>query len=427
MKTSKFGLKLALCVGPMLVGDLMAEESWPRFRGPDGLGVAADQNVPVTFSEKTLAWSVELSGPGSSSPMIWGDALFLTVEDRKKGTMALVCLDAKTGKERWDEVLKTGNYHTHKMNNLASASPCVDGDVVVVSWFDSKKGTVMLTAYSHGGEKRWDYEVGSFEASHGLSMQPVIEDGLVVYSNLHQSGGSVAAIDVKTGKPKWRVEFPENADKTTYSTPLVRELHGSDKKEVVIASMTLGVRGLDFESGEENWKLADVFIQRTIVSPVDILEGSGARDSLLMVGCKNGVLIAVRPADAKAGGTPEVAWKFGSKTPYVPTPVSDGETLYVLDDGGNLSAVDPVNGEVRWKERLMANFYASPLLIGGKLYCVSREGELYVSEVGKKFKQLSTLDLKPADDVAWVDATPAVAHDSLYLRVGARLDCHRVK
>ena len=424
-KGMRNGLKVALLVGPLLAGELGAEESWPRFRGPDGTGVAGDQSVPVKFDETTLAWSVDLAGPGTSSPVVWGDALFLTGEDRKRGEVTLQCLDAKTGAKRWLKVLKTGDYHTHNMNNLASATPCVDGDVVVLGWFDGKKKVVMLTAYSHGGEKQWDYEVGDFKASHGISMQPVIEDGRVVYANLHQAGGSVAALDVKTGKPVWRTEFPENADKTTYITPLVRKLHGSDEKEVVIASMTLGVRGLDFATGKENWSLTGVFIQRTIVSPVDILAGSGAKDSLLMVGCKNGILIAVRPADAKADGSAEVAWKFGKKTPYVPTPVSDGETLYVLDDGGNLSAVDPVSGEVRWKERLMANFYASPLLIGGKLYCLSREGELFVAEVGEKFEALSTTDLKPADGVSWVDTTPAVAHDSLYVRVGARLDCYR--
>lgn len=307
--------------------NLGAEGHWARFRGPDGSGVVADQNVPDSFDAKTLAWSVPLPGPGSSSPVLWGDAVFSTGEDKAKGEVRLVCLDAKTGEQRWSKALPTGKYRTHSMNNAAASTPCLAADLVVVSWYDSKKKLAMLSAFSHGGEKRWDYEVGSFKGSHGLNLQPVIEDGRVVVAHLHQGGGYVAALDGNNGKPLWKTDYPEK----------------------------------------------------------------------------------------------------GKKTPYVPTPVSDGGTLYVLEDGGNLSAVDPLSGEVRWQERLMANFYTSPLLIGGKLYCLSREGELFVAEVGKKFTLLSTSDLKPGENVKWVDATPAVAHDSLYVRIGARLDCYREK
>jgi outer membrane protein assembly factor BamB len=419
------GLFGALHAALLLGGPLGAVETWARFRGEGGLGVAADQTVPTVLDEKAKAWSVPLPGPGSSSPVVWGEALFVTGEDRKKGEVTLVCLNAKSGKEQWSKKLHTGEYHVHNMNNFASASPAVSADVVVVSWFDAAKGLVMLSAYAHDGEKKWDYEVGEFKASHGLSMQPVIEGNQVVYCNLHQAGGSVAALDAKTGDQIWRKDYPENADKTTYATPLIRKVHGSEGMEVVVASMTLGVRGLDLKTGNENWALNGIFNQRTIVSPVDILAGSGARDSLLTVGCKNGTFIAVRPPDAKKSGAAEVAWRFGKKTPYVPTPVSDGETLYVLEDGGTLTAVAALTGEVKWKERLMANFYASPLLIGGKLYCLSREGEMHVAEVGDKLKVLSTADLKPGEEVDWADATPAVAHNSLYVRLGSRLDCYR--
>jgi outer membrane protein assembly factor BamB len=122
-----------------------------------------------------------------------------------------------------------------------------------------------------------------------------------------------------------------------------------------------------------------------------------------------------------------VAWRLEKNAPYVPTPVSDGKTLYVLSDGGVLQALDPSSGELRWQERLPGNFYASPLLIGGKLYCASREGEVFVAEVGGKFKLLATSDLHPGDEVAFADATPAVAHNCLYVRLGARMDCYRAK
>jgi len=423
--TTQFGLHGMLLLTVLTGGLLQAEERWPRFRGPGGSGVAEDQGVPTVCDETTRAWSVPLPGTGSSSPVVWGETLFVTGESKEDGVVRLICLDARTGAKRWARELRTGNYRTHTMNNAAASTPCVDADVVVVSWFDSKKGVAMLSAFSHGGEEQWTYEIGAFKGQHGINVQAVVEDGKVVLEHLHQDGGYVVALAAKTGKPVWKTDYPEKTEKATYTTALVRKRHGSEEKEVVVVSTSVGVRGLDFETGKEIWALPGVFKERTIVSPVDILAGSGAKDSLLTVGCKNGVFFAVRPPDARKGGGVEVAWRFGKKAPYVPTPVSDGETLYVLEDGGTLMAVDPLTGEERWKERLMANFHASPLLIGGKLYCLSREGEMFVAEVGKKFRLLSSADLKPGEEVSWADATPAVAHDSLYVRLGARLDCYR--
>jgi len=113
-----------------------------------------------------------------------------------------------------------------------------------------------------------------------------------------------------------------------------------------------------------------------------------------------------------------------SRAPYVPTPVSDGKTLYALHDGGTLTALDAESGSVNWEGKLLGNFYASPLLVDGKLYCLSRNGEMWVVEAGDAFNVLRTSSLNPPDDVTWTDATPAVAHNRLYVRMGSRLDCY---
>ena len=105
--------------------------------------------------------------------------------------------------------------------------------------------------------------------------------------------------------------------------------------------------------------------------------------------------------------------------------MSDGKTLFVLSDRGVLQAVDPRSGQSKWEKKFQGNFYASPLLIGGRLFCLSRDGEAYSIEVEKEARVLATSDLRPGDEVTWVDASPALANDSLYLRVGARLDCYR--
>lgn len=401
-------------------------ESWPRFRGTHGAGVVAADHVPVRLAVETRAWSTPLPGPGTSSPVVWGGSVFVTAEDGEKGQVVFVCLDAVSGEVRWSRRVTVGDYHTHKMNNTAAATPCVSAEAVVFSWYDAEREVAVLTAFSHEGRKLWGYDVGRFRGSHGVNLHPVIHGNRVLIAHLHQDGGHVLALDAGTGRLVWKKDYPSPSRKTTYMTPLVRKRHSASgpEWEVVVAATSIGVRGLNFEDGTELWSLPGVFKERCIVSPVDVLAGSGSSHSLVTVGCKNNVFFALRPPEER-GGQPEVVWRLEKNAPYVPTPVSDGQTLYVLSDGGVLQAVDPHTGAPRWQEKLPANFYASPLLIGGRLYGLSREGEMFVAEVRDGFKLLGTSDLEPGGEVTWSDATPAVAGGSLYVRIGARLDCYR--
>lgn len=276
MRTIILGMLGALLAATQSNAEDPTGGNWPRFRGPDGRGVAASQHVPVELGKNTLAWSVPLPGPGSSSPVVWGAALFVTGEDRKKGEVTLVCLDVETGGTRWSKTVRTGDYQTHNMNNTAASTPCLAENLVVFSWYDSVREVAMLSAFSHKGRELWQHEVGAIKVMHGINLQPVVQDGRVLFAHLHQAGGYVAALDAGNGKPVWRREYPQLSNKTTYITPLVRERHGGGK-EVVVASVSIGVRGLDLATGEETWALSGVFKERTIVSPVDIMAGSGRK------------------------------------------------------------------------------------------------------------------------------------------------------
>ena len=414
----------------LLEATLAGDGNWPRFRGPAGAGIASGEGIPSELNDRTRAWSVSLAGPGSSSPVVWGQRVFVTSEERSRGLVHLHCYGVVDGKALWKKTVEVGPYRTHKMNNTAAATPAADENMVVFSWYDSERKMAVLSACSHEGMDLWNYDIGSFKGAHGLNIVPVIHQGSVIVAHLHQRGGYVASLSGKTGKPEWKRMYPEQSPKTTYMTPLIRRRHVADgpEYEVVVTSTATGVRGLDVESGRELWSLPDVFDERCIVSPVDILVGSGKKDSLLTVGCKreggNNVFLAVRPPDA-SGGKAEVAWQLRQHAPYVPTPVSDGHTLFVLSDRGVLQAIDPHSGEPRWEKKFQGNFYVSPLLIGSRLFCLSRDGEAYFVEVGKEARVLAVSDLSPGEEVTWVDASPALANDSLYLRVGARLDCYR--
>ena len=420
--------RLSLLLSALVIGTSYGEDSWPRFRGGDGAGIS-DTQVPTELDEKSLLWSAPLPGPGSSSPSIWGNHIFVTGEDREKHTVSLRCLDARSGDALWTKNLEVGEYHLHQFNNTASSSPAVNKDLVIVSWYSGTKKVALLSAFDHAGKHLWDYEIGAIKTQHGATIHPVIHDDRVVICNLHQDGGYVGAISISDGKAIWKTSYP--GDKTSYITPLIRKVQRPDGPgyEVIVASQGEGVFGLDLKNGEEQWKVPNSMKERTIVSPIDVLKGSGSKDCLIAVGCKNGVYFTVRPPALKGDqmSEPEVAWKMEGKTPYVPTPVSDGTTVFSLSDGGALVALDALTGEEQWKEQIPANFYASPLLIGGRLYALSREGEMFVANVKKGYQEVARSPLNPGDESKWADATPAASSGRIFVRLGSRLDCYGSK
>ncbi|MFT6177697.1 MAG: outer membrane protein assembly factor BamB [Akkermansiaceae bacterium] len=410
-------MNLGLALALLLPLTALSKETWPRFRGENGSGVSTAK-IPTKLGKENLLWSAKLPGPGSSSPVIWEDKLFVTSEDREKKTVALFCLNAKSGKPAWTKELSVGDYHLHRFNNTAAASPAVSAEAVVVAWFDGKTEVAKISAFDHSGKDLWTYEVGPHKTQHGINLHPVIHGDHVVVCNLHMNDGYVGAISLKTGKELWKTPYP--GDKTSYVTPYVRDTKSGH--EVIVAAQAIGVVSLDLATGKEQWSLPGTMKQRTIVSPIDVLAGSGSKDCLIAVGCKNGVYFAVRPPLVK-GGDAKIAWKMNGSTPYVPTPVSNGKTVFVLSDGGVLSALDAQSGKEKWKQQLQANFYASPIIVGGKLYALSREGDMIVADLSDGYKELSRTSLAPGPETQWADSTPAIAHDRIYVRLGARLDC----
>lgn len=414
-------MKIGIAFSLILTLSAFSQETWPRFRGENGAGVSSAK-LPTTLGKDKLVWSTKLPGPGSSSPVIWQDKLFITGEDRESQSISLVCLDATTGKENWKNALNVGDYHLHQFNNTAAASPAVNDKVVVVSWFDGKAEKAMLTAFDHAGAKLWDFEIGAVKTQHGFNLHPVIHDDRVIISHLHMEQGYLAALSLTDGKPIWKTPYP--GDKTSYVTPYIRQT--SDGHEIIVASQASGVFGVDFATGKENWSLPGTMKERTIVSPINVLAGSGSDDCLIAVGCKNGVYFTVRPPTRKSDPA-EIIWRMKGKTPYVPTPVSDGKTVFALSDGGVLTALDSQTGKEKWVQKMQANFYASPILADGKLYGLSREGEMIIADVSGTYQELSRSPLSLGPEAKWADATPAIAHGKIYLRLGARIDCFGTK
>ena len=414
-------MRFLLALLPLTLG-APAEENWPRFRGHEGSGLSSIK-LPTKLSKDTLIWSAKLPGSGSSSPVIWGKKVFLTTENRDRQSVSLVCLNTISGKLLWERPLKVGAYRLHRFNNTAASTPALSGERVVIPWYDGVAKIAKLTAFDHEGKKQWDKNLGSFQSQHGFCLNPVIHEDAVVVASLHMGEGSVTSLSLADGKTNWKNTYDGGGKKTSYITPLI--LSGSRGKEIVLASHSHGVWALNAKTGKEIWSLPESMNHRTIVSPFNLLPSKG-EEKLIGAGCKNGTYIAVRPPK-KVGEKAAISWRMEGKTPYVPTPVSSGGIFYSLSDGGDLFAIEAGSGKTLWTKNLRANFYASPLMAQNMLYALTREGELIIANLDKGYTEISRNPLSPSPGIRHTDATPAIARDRLFLRVGDRLDCHGSK
>jgi outer membrane protein assembly factor BamB len=390
---------------------------WPRFRGPNGAGVAADATVPTEFKEGDgILWKVPLPGKGNSSPVISRGKLFLQTASADGHDRQLLCLDAVTGKTLWSRSVSATTATIHKNNSLASSTPAADGERVYVLFWDGK--AVTLTAFDYQGSPQWRQELGSFKSQHGFGTSPVEYDGLV-YVNYDQEPSAVLlAFEAKTGKPAWRAE--RKGYRESYSAPLVRETPAG-RKELVVGTTT-ATTGYDPKTGEELWSWTADFSWRskgplrTVASPVawkDMVviqygDGDGSR-----------CITAIKAPGA--GTTPQLVWEKRKQraTPYVPCMLVVGDLLYCVTDDGYADCYDIATGKEVWSRKHLKNgqVYSSPVLIDGKVYAPV-EDEVFVFPAAPAFKLLA--DNKLGEPVI---ASPAVADGRLYIRGAKHLFC----
>ena len=417
MKTRTFMILFAACLGG---GTCALAADWPEFRGPGELGIAKDQHVPVTWSaDQNVKWKTELPGPGTSSPIIIGNRIFLTcyggyAVDRKAkgqaGDMAnlkrqLLCVDRARGKVLWTRelaaVLPEAKLQTYlDLHGYASSTPVSDGKAVYV--FFGKSG---VFAFDLDGQELWHTTVGKGTSGWGSATSPALYKGLVIV-NASVESNALVALDKKTGHEVWRVKGMSS----TWSSPLLVKLPGGQTELVLCASKK--IQGFEPETGKELW-YANSFNWYVCPTPV----------------AHNGVIYALQNSTCvavKAGGRGDVTdthtlWqtKFGST---VSSPVyHDGRVYWAT---GIAFCVDAQDGSVVYKQRLKPapkNFYASPVVAGGKIYYVSRTEGSYVVAAGPSFEQLAHNTLDP--DTSVFNGSPAVSDSELFLRSDRYLYC----
>lgn len=381
-----------------------ADENWSRFRGPNGSGVAADANFPATWTADDYVWKIDLPGKGHSSPVAWGELLFVTSGDEETAEQTLHAIDATTGESLWTEAYPSSPQRLHGANSYASSTPAVDAQRVYLAV--AAPDSLEIVALSHAGDEPWRRNVGPHEYQHGFGGSPIVVGDLVIVANDNLHSSYVVALDARTGEPRWRRERTSGTE--SYATPAA--WHGAGGECIIVDSTAEGMAALALRDGSVLWQLPGAFPARCVWSPVVagelVIGGSGE-------GSAGKSFAAVRP-----GEPPQIVYELKKSTPQVPTPVATDELLFIWSDRGVVTCCELATGEALWTERVGGNYFSSPIVAGNKLIGVSSQGECVVLAAGREYELLGRNELGDA-----ANATPAVQGGKLYLRTEKTLAC----
>jgi outer membrane protein assembly factor BamB len=415
-----------------------AEDDWPRWRGPNNDGMARG-DVPLEWSEnKNVAWRVAVPGRGFSSPVIWGDKIFLTTaiptdgvplpaepEQERRGPgggagagrehkFVVLCLSRETGKVLWERVAYVVTPHEgyhRRYGSFASNSPVTDGRYVYASF-----GSHGLYCYDLNGKLAWSKQFPPvrMRLQFGEGAPAVVDDESLYLKFDQEEGSYMVALDKRTGKELWRVTRDEVS---SWSPPLVVTHKG--RKQVVV-SATTKVCAYEPATGKIIWECSGL---GTNVIPAPVIQGDVV---YAMSGHRNPNLLAIRLGrEGNLTGTDAIVWTNDRGNPYTASPVLHNDKLYFVTDSGMLTCLNARTGEAYYRQQRLPkpyNFKASPVGANGKLYLATEDGDVVVVKMGEKYEVLATNTLPDQTFIA----TPAIAGGSLYLRSQEALYCIRV-
>ena len=411
------------------LGEQSDARDWPRFRGHGASGIAADSDIPLEWSAtQNLKWKLDLPGPGSSSPITWGNRVFITsysgYGDGKGGTDPLAlarhlhCADLETGKLLWTAsetaLLPEDRFEGYLVEHgYASSTPATDGERIYC--FHGKNG---VFAYDFLGRRVWSAPTGTMSSSMVWgSAASVVVSGESVIINAGDEARAVLALDRRTGKELWRMEHP--LLEQTYNTPVVHRV--TPERDDLVVAFRGEIRGLDPATGAVRWFSKSPVTGNLSGSPV-VLSGnrlalfSGFPRTLGTVFTGGGA------GDRSEGADRALLWESPQASSYLPMPVEHGDLLHWVSESGIACCARPESGELLYRERLdiasedgrgMA-FYASPIRVGDHLVAVSRNAGTYILKTGPAFALVRVNRIE--DDRTRFHGTPAVAGGRLLLR-----------
>jgi outer membrane protein assembly factor BamB len=386
-----------------------ADGEWPCWRGPQQNGHYAESSLPTRWDAKSIVWKTELPGSGQSSPVIWGDRIFLTAALQNGKQRVVLCVDRKKGDILWQHTAWTGTPEkSHEMNGWASATCATDGERVVA--FFGKGG---LHCYTVDGKHVWSRELGSFPGNWGTSACPLIYGDSVIQNCDSTANAFILGVDKRTGKDIWKTPR-STPEKGGWSSPVLVQ---TDKRKEIVLNGEDAVTGYDPESGKELWRCKS-FNGR---GEPTVTPGNGL---VYVVNGLAGDIYAVKLGGSGNVTKSHMAWHTPRKGKRdQPSPIVSGKYLLVADMEGVTTCYDNGSGKVLWKERLReGKFTASPIAAAGLVYFLNEAGETTVVAPGPKLKVVAQNPLDKTGD-ALFRASPAAADGQIFLRSHSHLYC----
>jgi outer membrane protein assembly factor BamB len=432
-------LLLPLLLVTAVAGNDKANKNWSSFRGNHAAGVAEGQNLPDNWSgEKgtNIKWKTRIPGLAHSSPVVWGDTLFLTTaisslgdgsfkhglygdgdasEDRSVHKWKLYALNKKTGKIIWERVAVEGvpREKRHVKSTYANATPATDGRYVI-AYFASQG----LFAFDMKGRALWKRDLGVLDAGAydvpsyewGNASSPIIYKDLVIVQCDTQKEDFLLALDIKTGKEVWRTSRDEYP---SWGTPTV---YPGKARDELVTNASNFIKGYDPATGKELWRLggsSKITAPTPVFSDDLIVVASGRRPEAPIFVIRSGASGDITLTSGQTSNK-SVAWSKTARGSYMPTPLIYGEYLYVLANQGVFDCYNLKTGEEVYRQRLPhqgGGFSASPVAADGKIYLSGEDGEIFVVKAGPRFELLATNSMSEL-----LMATPAISSGMMYVR-----------
>jgi outer membrane protein assembly factor BamB len=391
----------------MINGTSDADQFWPRWRGHSGQGWGDGHSYPDTWSEtENVQWKVEVPGQGNSSPIIWGDRIFLTTAYDGGKRRSILCFHRSDGKRLWEAFAPVANPEgSHSKNGHASSTPTTDGEYMYAYF-----GNHGVLAVDFDGKRLWHQDLGTFKVGHGTAGSPLLYRDLLIIFQDHggESGSFITALDKRTGEQLWRT--PRDAT-VGWNSPIAIRVGEHD--EIIVSSQGR-VQAYDPDTGKELWSVRGN-TSEAIPTPV---VGHG------LIFCSSGragPTLAIRPGGAGDVTETHVVWKTPKGSPFVPSPILNGDYLYIVNDmSGVATCYEARTGKLMWQGRLgearREGFTASPVAVNDKIFFTNDNGETFVLKAGTSFALLHVNHLNER-----VLASPALVDGHWYFRTERHL------
>jgi len=393
-------------------------QNWPQFRGPNGQGHSSETGLPLKWSgSENIAWKTELPGESWSSPIVWGDRVFVTTANEGGVSCRVIAIDRKTGKILWNkEVFNQAIRRKEGRNSYATPTPATDGKLVYACFGDGS-----FAALDFAGRIVWVNRDYPFYSQHGLGTALLLHDGLLIMARDGSSDGEdkkigwqipwdksyVLALDASTGKERWKAN--RGFSRISHGTPAIWISPGGRAQVISEAGDVL--QGFDLKSGERMWT-SEVIGEGKVPS---VVFGDGLAFTAGGWGGKESIK-AFRLGGAGDLKETNLVWEQKKGMPKVPSMIYVSPYLFAITDGGVATCMNAKTGELLWQQRIGGNFSASPVTAEGRIYFVGDNGETTIIKAGPEFEVLAR---NPLDEA--VQASPAISQTQIFIRTERRL------